>query len=54
MWANNGDSISRQYAGTAALKVNTDGQLLWVILWDTGGGFKPTFFLRESYLGYRW
>lgn len=22
MWANNGDAISRQYAGTAALKVN--------------------------------
>lgn len=54
MWANNGDSISRQYAGTAALKVNTEGQLLWVILWDAGGGFKTTFFLRESYLGYRW
>lgn len=23
MWANNGDTISRQYAGTAALKVKT-------------------------------
>lgn len=22
MWANNGDAISRQYAGTAAMKVN--------------------------------
>lgn len=26
MWANNGDTISRQYAGTAALKVTPSSQ----------------------------
>lgn len=40
MWANNGDSISRQYAGTAALKVSTCSNHLWVILWDPAHGLK--------------
>lgn len=54
MWANNGDSISRQYAGTAALKVSTCSQHLWVIMWDTGYSLKPTWFLRGKYMGFRW
>lgn len=31
MWANNGDTISRQYAGTAALKVTHKDDWMWVI-----------------------
>ena len=30
MWANNGDTISRQYAGTAALKVPPRGPLAFL------------------------
>ena len=54
MWANNGDSISRQYAGTAALKVSTCSQHLWIILWDTGCCLKQAWFLREKNVGCRW
>lgn len=50
MWANNGDSISRQYAGTAALKVSVYSQHLG----DAGCGLKPTWFLRKKHVGFRW
>lgn len=36
IWANNGDAISRQYAGTAALKVKGEE---FYLFWCRGAGF---------------
>lgn len=47
MWANNGDSISRQYAGTAALKVTVYNGHWKHFIWDS----KSILFLSKRYLG---